>query len=232
MTLATRATAAHPSGATPGATPGADPAAYARELLVERLNRALRRPADFGGLPARRSLLDRLAADAGDAGDAGAAAGTVWLADTNARLSDAALLRHCLTDPEVHVAAAQYAEDAHRLGWLRPDRMLPAARHAALVEGVLEWARADRDGADVVAAYGPPSVTFGDPDPRRPKTLGYVGADGRGPLVSFHLGHAPGRSGPVLLAARIGEPGDSLFRSDGGSEFTPSGDALLDAEGQ
>ncbi|WP_328471773.1 hypothetical protein [Streptomyces sp. NBC_00448] len=220
MTLATRATAAHPSAATPGA----DPAAYAHELLVERLNRALRRPADFGGLPAVRSLLDRLAADA--------AAGTVWMADTNARLSGAALLRHCLTDPEVHVAAAQYAEDAHHLSWLRPDRTLPAAGHAALVEGVLEWARADRDGADVVAAYGPPSVTFGDPDPRRPKTLGYVGADGRGPLVSFHLGHAPGRSGPVLLAARIGEPGDSFFCSDGGSEFTPSGDALLNAEGQ
>ncbi|MFJ8621992.1 hypothetical protein ACIRD3_04020 [Kitasatospora sp. NPDC093550] len=193
-----------------------------RDRLLERFNQAVRDPEESGGLSTVARLLDLLAA--GEPNPEGA----VWLPDTNARLAASGILRGAFPDADVPLIASQYGEDAHRRGWLRLDRTLTPAEHSALVDTALTWSAVDRALPDVLAAFGPPSVTFGSPDPSLPKTLSYATADPEAPVVAFHLGTAtprepaPGAAGPtpanaVLLAVRI---------HDGfldGCELTPVG---------
>ncbi|MGW5353644.1 hypothetical protein ACWERV_24415 [Streptomyces sp. NPDC004031] len=177
----------------------------ARERLLARLNRAVRRPSEHGGLAAVARLLDELAA--AGAGGGGAEAGeAVWIPDTVARLAPSAFLREAFPGPDVHVVASQYGEDAYRRGWLRLDRTLTGAEHAALAEAVVAWAADDRTLPEVLGAFGPPSVVFGPEDPELPKTLGYAAGDRTARFVTFHLGAARAEAGTGtagLLAVRL-----------------------------
>ncbi len=209
--------------AIPGAEVPAppEPAGRERELLLARFNRAVRRPEDHGGLPAVARLLDRIAA-----GDP-QTAGSVWLPDTNARLAPSAMFRAAFPDTDVHVTASQYGEDAHRRGWLRLDRTLTPTEHSALVDGAVAWSQTDRSLTEILAEYGPPSITFGPEEPHHPKTLSYATDDRTAPVVAFHVGTA--QTGPrperddrasavaALLAVRVR---DDFF---GGWELTPLG---------
>lgn len=58
-----------------------------------------------------------------------------------------------------------------------------------LLDGVLPWVNSDRAVTinDITAEYGPASITFGDPDPRDPKTLGYATQDNEAPFLVFHF---------------------------------------------
>lgn len=197
-----------------------------RERLLVRLNQAVRRPEDFGGLPVVAHLLDQLAASAPQGLD------VVWIPDTNARLAPSALMRDAFSDPDVHVVASQYGEDAHRLGWLQLDRTLTPTEHSALVDGAAAWSRSDRSLHEIVAEFGPPSVTFGSTDPVRSKTLSYATDDRTAPVIAFHLGSArpetyAGSGEPgcaALLAVRI----DDGFI--GGWGLTPFGEDLFTSE--
>jgi hypothetical protein len=194
-----------------------------RERLVERLNQAVRRPAEFGGLPGVARLLDRLAASDPPGGE------QVWIPDTNARLAPSTLMRDGFPSRDIHVVASQYGEDAHRRGWLRLDRTLTPAELSVLVDGAAAWSRDDRSLHEIVAEFGPASVTFGSTDPIHPKTLSYATDDPTAPVVAFHLGAArteprAGSGEPdsaVLLAVRIH---DGFF---GGWELTPCGEDMF-----
>ncbi|HEV2635116.1 MAG TPA: hypothetical protein VGX23_08215 [Actinocrinis sp.] len=105
-------------------------------------------------------------------------------------------------EPTMQVMTFYYCVDAHRRGWLRPDRVLTGAQRADLLAGLSTWVRADHDVDEILARFGPPSLTLGDPDPRQPRTLCYVGPDRHDPAVGFHLGVEPRRAdGPAVLLA-------------------------------
>ncbi|WP_344552342.1 hypothetical protein [Kitasatospora saccharophila] len=191
------------------------------ERLLEEFNRTVRRPDEFGGLSEVVRLLDRLAAS--ERGTTG----SVWLPDTNARLAPSGLLRGAFPDSDIYVIASQYGEEAHRRGWLQLDRRLTPAEHAVVVDKAVAWSETDRSLPEILANFGPPSVTFGPQDPYRPKTLSYATDDPSAPVVAFHLGSAQADSDPgpedrpsaavVLLAVRVRD--DFLD----GWELTPSG---------
>lgn len=184
--------------------------------LLSRFNKAVRRPSEYGGLAAVSTLLDQLA----EAEAESQTGKTVWIPDENARLSPAMIMREFFPDPAVHVAASQYGENAFRRGWLDLDRTLDIPEFQRLIDSALSWADVDRSLHDVIAEYGPASVTFGDPDPRRAKTLAYAGVDRRAPFVAFHFGVAPADSEAVLLGVRTSE----AFL--GGWTFTPYGERV------
>ncbi|GAA1984806.1 hypothetical protein [Kitasatospora viridis] len=99
-----------------------------RELLIDELNRKLRRPSECGGTAELPLLLDELAwAESGERG-------VEWLVDELRRVDPLALLRK-YDDAQGHVLASQYGEDAHRRGWLRLDRTLTAAEHDEVSTG-------------------------------------------------------------------------------------------------
>ncbi|MCX4757552.1 hypothetical protein [Kitasatospora purpeofusca] len=191
------------------------------ERLLKEFNQAVRRPDEFGGLSTVARLLDRIAASEQSA------TGPLWIPDTNARLAPSAMLRGIFPDPDISVIASQYGEDAHRRGWLQLDRRLTPAEHATVVDRAVAWSETDRSLVDILAEFGPPSVTFGPPERYRPKTLSYATDDPSAPVVAFHLGSAQAESDPGsgdrmaagadLLAVRI--------RDDlrDGWKITPSG---------
>ncbi|MET8658366.1 hypothetical protein [Streptomyces griseus] len=123
--------------------------------------------------------------------------------------------------------ASVYAEFAHRRGWLRPDRLLPADEHHALRARVHPWAQTDRSWADVLSEFGPPSILCGGTSPLYSKTLGYLGEDPEEPMVFFHLWNGSTTAAestwhelaePVLLAVRFSDaPFSEAFT------FTPEG---------
>ncbi|MET9592114.1 hypothetical protein ABZY45_14330 [Streptomyces sp. NPDC006516] len=101
--------------------------------------------------------------------------------------------------------ASVYAEFAWRQGWLKPDRVLDAETYASMRSVISPWAQHNRVWADVLAAFGPPSVLFGGTNPLYGKTLGYVAKDIAEPMISFHLwnGTEPGSDSTW---PRIGKP--------------------------
>ena len=163
------------------------------------------------------SLLDALAAGAA------APEGTRWIVDDNARLDMAALTRYSFPQPEIHVVAAEYGAAAHKYGWLRLDRTMLDCEYTSLVDTAKDWAESDRTLDDVLQAFGQPSVTFGEPDPRLPKTLGYASVDLTAPLAVFHLDEAGDAPSARLLAFRAG---DGFFGAT--LSFTPLGNAVAD----
>jgi hypothetical protein len=199
---------------------GAESRRMAREGLIEKFNQAVRRPGAHGGVSVLPLLLDLIAEADQQTDDA------VWIPDKNERLGTAALARDHFADPDIHVAASQYGEDAYRRGWLRLDRTLTGGEHAALVDRAAAWASTDRSVQDALDEFGPASVTFGDPAPSLPKTFSYAGSDRNAPVVSLHFAPAPtpasaqaASAGAVLLAAR-GVQGGYL-----GLQLTPLGRA-------
>ncbi|MCX4745666.1 hypothetical protein OG455_09045 [Kitasatospora sp. NBC_01287] len=188
-----------------------------RARLLDRFNAAVRYPDAHGGVAGLPLLLDALAT-----GEA-AAAGTRWIVDDNARLNMAALVRYSFPEPEIHVVAAEYGAAGHERGWLRLERMLPAQDYARLVDNPEKWEASDRTLDDVLEAHGRPSVAFGDPDPRMPKTLGYASADLAAPLALLHFGVAGDAPSARLLAFRCG---DGFLGA--GIGFTPFGDTVAD----
>ncbi|MFJ9694326.1 hypothetical protein [Kitasatospora sp. NPDC101183] len=181
--------------------------------LVERFNAAVRHPGEHGGVGQLARLLDALAQSEGER----------WIVDGNARLSMTALVRYCYPQPEIHVVAAEYGDAAHRRGWLRLDRALGADDYGSLLGSVDDWAKRNRTLDQVLDAYGPPSVVFGDPGPRTAKTLGYGSEDREAPLLAFHFGDGKGAAQARLLAFRSG---DDLFEAYMG--FTPHGETVAD----
>jgi hypothetical protein len=192
--------------------------ACARAEVLDRLNAVLRRPDRLGGEAEAARLLDLLAARETPAGPA------VWIVDTNARLAPSELMRTAFPDPGICVAASQYGQDAHRRGWLRLDRALTSAAYEDVVRTAKAWAGADRSVSDTLAAYGPPSVVFGSPDPGLPKTFGYATENRATPLLAFHFGvrssnaAGPGPAEALLLGVRLSDN----FLS--GWELTPFGE--------
>ncbi|WP_051942889.1 hypothetical protein [Streptacidiphilus rugosus] len=169
------------------------PGRLGREGLIAKFNQAVRRPADHGGLSVLPLLLD-LIAEASRLTE-----GTVWIPDGHERLSTAPLVRDHFADPAIHVTASQYGEDAYRHSWLHLDRPLTAADHSVLLDRAPAWADTDRTVHDVLDAFGPASVTFGDPEPHRAKTLGYGCGDAKAPFVVFHF--APAADEPAATQA-------------------------------
>lgn len=153
----------------------------------------------------------------------------MWIPDTNARLAPSTMLRQGFPDADVHVVASLYGEDAHRRGWLRLDRTLTPAEHSAVVDTATSWSRNNRSLQEVVAEFGPPSVTFGSTEPDRPKTVSYATSDRAAAVVAFHLGSAQPETdtgsgkgpwtSPALLTVRVH---DDFF---GGWEITPVGES-------
>ncbi len=192
------------------------------EGLIEKFNQAVRHPGAHGGVSVLPLLLD-LIAEADRQTE-----GAVWIPDKNERLGTAALARNHFADPDIHVLASQYGEDAYRRGWLRLDRTLTAGDQTALVDRAAAWASTDRSVQDALDEFGPASVTFGDPAPSRPKTLSYAGSDRNAPVLSLHFAPAPttapaesAPAGAVLLAA-CGVHGGFL-----GMQLTPLGRATF-----
>jgi hypothetical protein len=134
------------TGASCGGGAGPEPGRLACEGLIEKFNQAVRRPGAHGGVSVLPLLLDLIAEADPQTMDA------VWIPDTNERLGTAALVRHYFADPDIHVTASQYGEDAYRRGWLRLDCTLSAQDHAALVERAADWAGTDRTLRDVLGA--------------------------------------------------------------------------------
>jgi hypothetical protein len=155
---------------------------------------------------------------------------SVWIPDAVERLSAAPIVREHFADPDIHVTASQYGEDAYRRGWLDLDRTLGEADHAALLDRAAVWAGTDRTLPDVLNEFGQASITFGKPDPHLPKTLGYATTDRDAPFVSFHFATAEGEpvgtpeptayADAALLAVR-GVHGGFL-----GLQLTPVGRAV------
>ncbi|MFJ7496732.1 hypothetical protein ACIQZB_37345 [Streptomyces sp. NPDC097727] len=194
--------------------------------LVDQLNLVLRRPGMFGKtgvsmwflidhllyLERRREVWREQTARWEERG--------VW---AGARDAFASLLP---ADQEEYCISSVYAEFARREGWLTLDRELSAEAYAALRESVGRWAGQDRVWSDVTAAFGPPSVLIGGPNPNYGKTLVYASPDPTQPMVSFHLWNGtdpshstwPTHEQPLLLAVRCGE-GDFVDSFT----FTPQG---------
>ncbi|ACU73668.1 conserved hypothetical protein [Catenulispora acidiphila DSM 44928] len=80
---------------------------------------------------------------------------------------------------------------------------------------MVSWSAADHNLDDVIAEYGPASITFGDPHARSAKTLAYATDDRQAPFVAFHLDAT--ESVAALLAVRLN---DDFFN---GWRFTPRG---------
>ncbi|MFE0462937.1 hypothetical protein ACFW1A_27155 [Kitasatospora sp. NPDC058965] len=185
--------------------------------VLDLFNAAVRRPESHGGLARLPLLLDALAEDEARPD------GTHWIPDDNSRLTMTTLLRDCYPEPEIHVVAAEYGAAAHARGWLRLDRTLRTREYTNLVMTAEDWAESDRTFDDVLQAYGRPSVVFGDPDPRWPKTLGYACGDRAAELAVFHFGEAGDARSARLLALRggVGRYGESMG-------FTPFGHVFVD----
>lgn len=78
--------------------------------------------------------------------------------------------RRCIAE-----VASVYAEQFHRLGYLRVERLLDAVTWAPLASGLLEWTgEADMRRSEVEAAFGPPSLVVDQ------RVVCYVPADASG----------------------------------------------------
>jgi len=102
-----------------------------------------------------------------------------------------------------------YAEVARRHGWLRPDRVLPESAYREIAQASASWCEQDRSLADLLAAFGPPSLGLGPTNPRCSKTMTYLTDSLSDPCLSFHLwnNRGPGSRDreypePMLLAVR------------------------------
>jgi hypothetical protein len=197
------------------------PSAEIHSHLVQRLGDVLRRPGSYGGEFAAQILVDALLA---------AERRPEVLPEQQRRwdeqgawtpLGIVGAFHRELPGPLDVPAMSVYAEFARAQGWLRTDRPLDAEAYRALRAAVPDWTALDRSGADVRAAFGPPSLLIGGRDPAWPKALCYLPADDAEPVVTFHLWNAPGSGSvqPVLLAVRVGGGG----RFADGFAFTPEG---------
>ncbi|MFC7243739.1 hypothetical protein ACFQO7_14790 [Catellatospora aurea] len=125
-------------------------------------------------------------------------------------------------------AAAVYAQIAHRLGWLDLDHALPAESYHRLAAEVQDWTGQDRTLAEVVDAFGPPSLWIGGSNRLYPKSLCYTTATGED-LVCFHLdGAAIPQQGEQEQHSVDGEPallavGHRPGRFLDSFSFTPQG---------
>lgn len=195
--------------------------------LVGRLNDALRRPGLWGGELSIRLMQDHLLFVEQRLG--------VWEEEQRTLTERGAWsstgVKGSFHDflPADHgcAMASVYAEFARRQGWLKADRMLDSSEYVSMRDMVDSWAADDRVWADVVGAFGPPSVLVGSTNPDYGKTLCYLSDDVSSPMVIFHLWNAtepnaeswpPLHEQPLLLAVRVG---DSPFTES--FTFTPEG---------
>lgn len=111
---------------------------------------------------------------------------------------------------------SRYAVIAHHLGLLDLDRALSADDYRTLLDSVPAWVAEDRTHADVVEAFGEPSMRIGGSSPRWAKTLLYGGADDP---ICFHIDEDERSS---LLAVRL--PGSEFVFTPAGRRRRPTAD--------
>jgi hypothetical protein len=76
-------------------------------------------------------------------------------------------LRQDFKRPLGQECVSVYAEVLYRLGYLQPDRLLPAAEWRAIKDSLQLFTRGDWHPADVVARFGEPSVLLNSNNPLR-----------------------------------------------------------------
>jgi hypothetical protein len=203
-----------------------------RGHFIRRLNVALLRPGMYGGELALWQFLGDLAwIDKRDEDVPGTLEPRgAW----SSTLVGGAFVRMFGGKPSDHdiAAAFVYADLAGMWGYLEPQRKLTGQEYSRLRRGARQWtATADRTPADVVAAFGEPSLWRSKYNPWYPMSLGYVSGNHLDPLVTFDFWQdtdwesVPRRSRfgpqPVLRNVRWRE---SHFEEE--FTFTPTGHAL------
>ncbi|MEV4296036.1 hypothetical protein [Microbispora rosea] len=146
----------------------------ARRHHLKQVNGVLRRPGMYGrDETAERLLLEAMAAVDGSL--------TRWRAECDRlRERDAftatgvmGAYRDILPADALRDATASvYAEIAHRLGWLEPDRALSAAGFRQLSADIGGWVARDRTLSEVIETFGPPSLWIGRTRCRSPSGTG------------------------------------------------------------
>jgi hypothetical protein len=206
-------------------------AAGIRVHFIVRLNLALLRAGMYGGEPALGIFMDDLA----------------WIDGRDERVADVmkawgtwspvgvrGWLARLFGDlPSRHDAAAAftYADLAQHWGYLRPQRTLTAKKYTRLRGEARGWTAAGAHiPADVVAAFGPPSLGLTKYNRLYPVSLAYASAAAGDPLVIFDFWQitdwdtrpSTPRLGPepVLRDVRWRESGSTVFT------FTPVGETL------
>jgi hypothetical protein len=193
--------------------------ASVRDYLRGQFNAAVRKPGMYGGEIALELYLDALAV----------ACGGQRAYDTNAALQRRGAFNSLGVGGAFRqfwpglesshpaavnagvdgMAASVYAEIGRQRQWLDLDRALTGEDFADLISALPGWCRQDRTVSDVLAAFGPPSVSGGS-NTRYPTTLLYATARPADPCISFHLWNSFAKDGrsateypePMLLAAR------------------------------
>ncbi|MET9954402.1 hypothetical protein ABZ135_23050 [Streptomyces sp. NPDC006339] len=200
-----------------------------RTYLIDQLNHVLRRPGMYGDVEASTwMLIDHLLV-VERRSEVWNEQKHVWRQQgvwTPTGVKGALSL--LLPPDHGYSVASVYAEFARQQGWLKPDRVLDVEAYVSMRNVVPQWGLQDRVWADVLAAFGPPSVLFGGSNPLYGKALGYVTEDPSEPMLSFHLWNGaepgtepswpPAQEEPVLLAIRCG---DGPFADS--FTFTPEG---------
>jgi hypothetical protein len=160
-----------------------------REHFTRRLNDALLRPGMYGGEIVVRGFLGDLAwidgrePDGGGVSESLEAAGA-WsangVAGVFARMFVGQLKEH------EEAAVFVYADLARAWGYLVPQRKLPVSEYSRLRDDARAWtASSDRVLADVIGAFGVPSLWRPKYNPRFPASVGYVSESQADPLVVF-----------------------------------------------
>lgn len=157
--------------------------AAVRESLSSKLNMALVRPGMWHE-GAAEEFLTELAFLDGDSGwrqrsrRALSARGAFESTGIGEPLRRA--LGHVNLDWNSTAISMMFADFAHELGYLRPERFLSLDEYQHLREGIRDWAREDRTADDMVAEYGRPSLGKAY---SRDSTVGYCCTDRTEPVI-------------------------------------------------
>ncbi len=191
-----------------GVQPGLDDV---RRYLVDKLNRALRRPGMWGTEITLQVLLDAVAYVDG--------LGEIWRREQDDLTTSGAFtsvgVRGAFAKigyDDTGAVASVYADIAWRRGWLTVDRLLPDVDHHRLRAETAPWCARDRSLDEVLSELGPPSVLCGGGNPRYSTTLAYAAADREQGLVWLYFAATydwedptpQPDSQPVLAAVRHG----------------------------
>jgi hypothetical protein len=160
-----------------------------RDRFRERLNHALLFPGMQGGEFTLQQLLDDLMWIDGREPPGGSVDETLSAMGAWSATGVGGVFARMLDGrPADHLAAAAlvYADLAWGWGYLVPGRRLTAGEYARLCQEARRWtAAADRTVADVIAAFGTPSLWRPKYNPRYPVSIAYVPGSQSAPLVAF-----------------------------------------------
>lgn len=196
-----------------------------REYLLSELNAALRRPGMHGGEITIQVYLDAVAYTYGHTRFINGEKSSLQAAGAFLPTGVSGAFERLWGIASDDMAASVYAELSWRHGWLRPDQIMSSTDYTHLAASGPDWCARDRGLSDILATFGPASVSMGPS--QGPRTLTYLTQSRNQPCMSFHLWNEPaakhnGRqySEPQLLALR--RESDSFENS---FAFTPLGSA-------